>query len=125
MDVLRQHLDVIHRCRRLDAMTEIEDVSGPSIHPAEHVIRTLEQPRDGTQQQRRVEVALHRADGPDLRPRIVDRNAPADTAHVAASLTQFVENRRRARSEMNRRHAAADGVRRAWALSLTARLTAR
>ena len=112
VDVLREHLHVLDRRGRQDAVPEIEDVTRPAADAREDVVGLLEHPRRRAEQQRRIEIALDAAVGADARPRLVDRDAPVGADDVAARLAQLFEDRRRAGAEVNRRDARADRRRR-------------
>ena len=58
-----KHLHVFHRCRRKDAMSEIEDVARASADAAQHGIGLLEHPCGWSQEEGRVEVPLNRVRG--------------------------------------------------------------
>ena len=74
MHILGEHLDMFDRCGREDAVTQIEDVPGPSARATQHVVRLLEHPRGGTQQQCWIQVSLNGVTRSDSSPRLIDRN---------------------------------------------------
>ena len=45
VDVVREHLHVLHRCGRQDAVPQVEDVTGPRSDPREHRVGLLQHPR--------------------------------------------------------------------------------
>src|SRR6185503_409584 len=76
VDVLRQHLHVLHRRGRQQSVSEIEDVAGPPADALDDFVHLPEHPRQRPEQQRGIEVALDGAVVADARPRLVDRNPP-------------------------------------------------
>ena len=71
-----------------DAVAEIEDVAGPALGPAQHVVDPREQPLAGGEEQRGVEVALHRHPVSEPSPALVEGRPPVEADHVAAGLAQ-------------------------------------
>ena len=113
--VARERLHVLDRRRRQDAVSEIEDVARAAGGAAQHVARAGEQAIARAEQQRRIEIALDAAVVADALPRLVERDPPVGADHVAAGLAHHVQDRAGGDAEMNRRHAAADGLRRSSA----------
>src|SRR5581483_7544320 len=71
MHVPRERLHVFDGNGRQDAVTEVEDVPGPSRRAREDVVGGGEDTVERAEQQRRVEIALDAAIEPDLLPRLV------------------------------------------------------
>src|SRR4051794_11160916 len=92
MHVLREHLHVLDWGGRQDAVTKVEDVSRAASRTSENLFRLVEHATRRPEQERRVEVALHRAIESDLLPGLVDRHAPVDANHVATCFTQLFEH---------------------------------
>src|SRR4051812_559544 len=99
--VLRQRLHVLDGGHGQDSVSEIEDVTWAARRAVKDRIRSGEHPVQRRQKQRRIQVALDGAVGPDLFPRLIQRNAPVGADHVAARLAHFSQNSRRARAEVN------------------------
>ena len=91
-------------------MPQVEDVPGPPADAIEDVLGLVEHPARRSQQQRRIEVALHGAIEADVLPRLVNRHAPVHADDVAARLAQLREHRRRPGAEVNRRHATRNRI---------------
>src|SRR5262245_54266928 len=105
MHVPGDGLDVLDRSRGQDAVSEIEDVAGSPGRPLEHLVGLREDAIDWPEQNRRIEVALHRAIEPDPFPRLTERPAPVGPDDVAAGLTDLRQDGAGPDAEMNRRHA--------------------
>ncbi len=91
MDVLREHLHVLDGRHRQYAVPEVEDVAGTAADAFEDVVGLAEHPLHGTEQQRRVEVALHRMVVPDPLPLV-------DEAALSAWLMLLLRERGRRKS---------------------------
>src|SRR5258705_9032303 len=82
MNVLREHLHVLHRRGWQDPVPEVEDVAGTSGRPGEDVFGLVEHAAWPTEQQRRVQVALHPAVEADVFPGLVDRSTAVHAHNV-------------------------------------------
>jgi hypothetical protein len=89
---------------------EVEDVTGMAGDATQDVVGLVEHSRDGAEQQGWIEIALQGAIEADAVPRHIQRDTPVDADHITAGVAKLLENGRGTRSEMNRRHASADGV---------------
>src|SRR5262245_201353 len=69
MNVLRKHLNVFDRCRRQDAVAEIEDMARATSDALQDVFGLIEHPPGGTEQQRGIQVSLNGAIEADVLPR--------------------------------------------------------
>src|SRR5262245_42452370 len=110
MDVLREHLDVLDRRHRQNAMAKVEDVPMPVGDTRQDVFGLAEHALRWTEQECRVEVALHTALESDSLPRGVDRDSPIDPNHVTTSVGNLRKDCGGARAEMDRRHLVSDRV---------------
>src|SRR5262245_22555367 len=88
-------------------MSEVEDVSGPSAGPREHVVGRGQYAVQRAEQQRGVELALDLSVVSDPPPRIVERYPPVRADHRPARVPQVLEDGGRADAKVNRRHAVA------------------
>ena len=86
MHVARERLDVLERGRRQDAVTEVEDVAGPSARACEDLVGRREHAIERAEQQRRIEISLDAAVGADALPGFVERCAPVGANDVAPGL---------------------------------------
>src|SRR5215471_4013280 len=98
-------LDVLDWSCRQNAVPEVEDVAGPSSRSLEHLVRLCEDAIEWSEENCRIEVALHRAIEPDTFPCLAERRAPVGANHIAAGLPDFRKNGGGADPEMNRRYA--------------------
>src|SRR5712671_733033 len=103
--VARRSLDVFNRRHWQDSVTEVEDVAWTPAGALQHVVNRLEDAFDRREQDRRIEVALHRAVVADAFPRLVNRRAPVGADDVAARVPNLAQDRAGTDAEMNRRHA--------------------
>src|SRR5687768_2138215 len=100
MHVPRKLLDLFEGSRRQNAVPEIEDVAGPPAGPPQHIVCRRVKTVGGAEEQRRIEVALHRTIR-NPRPGFVERLAPVDADHVAAGSGKILEDGGGADAEMN------------------------
>src|SRR5215212_6950569 len=110
MNVLREHLNVLDRCRRQNAMSEIENMPWPAADAFQNAFRLVQHAPRWAEQERRIEIPLNRAVEADVLPCLIDRHAPVHADDIAAGFAQFTEHHRRSGSEMNRRYAARNCV---------------
>src|SRR5688500_845671 len=89
-------------------MSEVEDMTRAAGYACQHVVGLSEDALHGTEQERRIEIPLHRSIEAKPLPRGVDRNPPIHSNDVAARLRELGEDGRRARTEVNRRHTPSD-----------------
>src|SRR6266511_897437 len=104
VDEACERLDVLERSGGQDAVSQIEDMSRAACRTPQDICRALEQPIARSEQQRRIEVPLHRAVGADALPRLVQWNPPIGAEDIATGLTHVAKNRARVDAEMNGRH---------------------
>src|ERR1700704_6067025 len=78
VDGFDEELQVLERCRRQHAVPEIEDVTRPATGAAEHITRARADQVRGTEQHRRVEVALDASFVTDPLPAFVQRHSPVE-----------------------------------------------
>ena len=81
-------------------MAQIEDVAGPSRGALQHVVRAGQHPLDRSEQQGRIEVALHGAIQSDALPGLVERHAPVNPDHVTPGRRHRFEQGRGAGTEV-------------------------
>src|SRR4030095_7690609 len=79
--------------RGKNTVTEVEDVTRPSRRARQHIVGRRKNAVKGTEEQRRVEIALDGAIAADSPPRLVERDAPIGADDGAAGLPDFAENR--------------------------------
>src|SRR5262245_7827870 len=82
-------LHVLDWSCRQNAVPEVEDVAWPSSRALEHLVRLGEDAIERSEENCRIEVALHRAIEPDAFPRLSERRAPVGANHIAAGLPDF------------------------------------
>src|SRR5437588_12989060 len=85
VDSLDQQLQVLQGRLRQHAVAEVEDVAGTAAGPPEDVLSALADELGGSQQDGRVEVALHAASVADAFPAAVQRHPPVQGAQVRAA----------------------------------------
>src|SRR5262245_38344744 len=103
MYVASKRLDVLDGCRRQDAVPQVEDVAWAAAGEREDVVGGGEHAIERAEEQRRIQIALHRAVGANPLPRFVERRAPVGADDVAAGGAQIAEDAARADAEMNSR----------------------
>src|SRR5262245_34535508 len=103
VDELDQVLDVVDRCLRDDAVTEVEDVTRLSVHLVEDRPRLSFDRRAIRTEHDRIEIALNRL-AAKRAPRRGERRTPIERDHVAASLVHLMHEVRVAGAEMDDRH---------------------
>ena len=84
MHVPREILHVFQRCVWQDAVADVEDVSWLSAGASQDVIRRGKEAIARREEDRRIEVALHRAAVSDDSPGFIERLPPIEANHVAA-----------------------------------------
>src|SRR5574337_332493 len=104
VDRLDERLDVLRRRRGLDAVAEVEDVTGLVAHRLEQAAGAGDERGLWAEEQRRVEVALQRHRGGELAAPLLDRQAPVERDHVVADLPERSEVRRHAGREEDGGH---------------------
>src|SRR2546422_501812 len=102
---LYERLEILQRAAREHAVTEVEDVTGPSGGPPQHLARTQDDVLDRPEQHRRVEVALDPMFVADTPPTGVEVDAPVERDDVRAGGGDQFEQPCRGRAEMDPGHA--------------------
>src|SRR5687768_16446019 len=90
--VLREHLDVLDRRRRQDAVSEVEDVSRTPADERKNVVGLREHPVGRPEQERGVEISLDGAVMANAVPRDIHRDTTVHPNHVTTRFPQLVEN---------------------------------
>src|SRR5215217_6045075 len=99
MDVVDEALDVIDRCLRQHAVAEVEDVTGRAAGPIEHCPRARLNCLPGSEERRRVEVALDGDRAAEPSPRLAEVDPPIDADHVRAGGAESFEESSRTDAE--------------------------
>jgi hypothetical protein len=87
VDEARERLDVLDGSGREDAVAEVEDVPGAPARSLQDVVGGAQQAMARPEEQRRIEVALHRPVRADLLPGDVERQPPVDADDVESAPT--------------------------------------
>ena len=74
-------------------MSQVEDVTGPSAGPRQHIVGSFEQTRRRSEQQTGIQIALDGAIETDRPPGFIERLAPIDANDVATGRGEIGENR--------------------------------
>src|SRR4029079_9364952 len=90
--VSRERLDVLEWCRRQDAVAQVEDVAGTTARAVQDIVGRGNHAIERPEQQRRIQIALNAAIGPDAFPRLVERRSPIRADHIPTGLTQQIQN---------------------------------
>src|SRR5579859_6784005 len=101
MDRLDEELQVLERRRRMDAVTEVENVTRPAARASQHVARSLAYQLGRPQQHGRVEVALDAAVVTDDRPPCIQWDAPVERDYVRAGRGYRLEQTGRVGAEVD------------------------
>src|SRR5882672_7306634 len=87
---------------RQHPMAEVEDVTRPAGGAPQDVTHLAVALRGGSEERRRLEIALNRA-LTDTDPRRVERDPPVDADHVTTGRCEIFQESRRSRTEVDQR----------------------
>src|SRR5215210_2727755 len=103
MDEARELLHVLDRGRWVNAVAEIEDVTGAPTHTLQDIAGAIEQPVHGTKEHHRIQIPLYRPVIADPRPRFIDRLPPVDADDITTGFGEVRQDGAGADAEMNQR----------------------
>src|SRR5262245_8573746 len=101
---------MLDRCRRQNTVAEVEDVPRSTAHTLQDVIGLAEHAVCGAEQERRIEIALDRRFEADALPGGIDRDPPIDADHRTTGRAEFLQERRCAGAEVDRRDAVSESM---------------
>src|ERR1700692_2756090 len=86
-------------------MSQVEDMSGSLLRSPQHIAHPFFDCLPGSEQERRIEIALYAALIADSRPGLIQVHAPIHADNIAASLGHQFEQTGRAGAEVDGRRA--------------------